>query len=238
MKEGKCQMCSKIGKMSFEHWPPKSCYNKTKMLIQNYDEVISGDGKGNVCKKGFGRYTLCEECNNYTSKYVEEFKKFVETGYLKIQSKTMISKSIYPTKFENFSPLYVLKCIVSGFMSSDENLKNDTELLNFILDNKCETLPEKYRFFIYYHDSKSGKHNGYSMIADLKNEQHIHCHEISFLPFGYFMTYGQNCPSGTNMEEITFFKNYKFKEKDSFGLHIPYLKPLKNDAKIFSGMYE
>lgn len=234
-ESGICNICSFEGKMSFEHWPPRSCYNDTKMTIQSYEDIVSGEGSGTESVKGFGRYTLCETCNNYTGKYVEEFKKFIIQGYNYIDGKEMINRHLYPLKLEEIEPLFVLKCIVSGFFSTDYVLKNDPEIVKFVLDKDCESIPEKYRFFLYYYNTKAGRHAGYS--ARLENGNITGCRDICFMPFGYYMTTGGDCPESTEMAEITYFRDYKCKQKDTIGLTIPYLE-LKPGTHYLPGEFK
>lgn len=235
LKNGNCNICNKNNiKLTFEHWPPRSCYNNSDILIQSYNDVIKGTGT--ISKKGFGKNTLCRECNGYTGQYVSEFKKFINQGYYFISNNNLISRYIYDLKYIDISPLIILKCIISGFFSTDYLLKSDKILSNFILNKECKEISDNYRFYIFYHSKKTGRHNGYALLRDLDGSFKS-CREISFLPFGYFMTqHGENCPINTNMCEITFFKNYDYNQKDSIDLNMPYLEMIEetNNDKITS----
>jgi len=68
MKNGICHICLEVKKLSYEHFPPKTCFNNEKVII--------GD---KISQKGVGDYTLCEQCNNNTGAwYVPEYEKLIK----------------------------------------------------------------------------------------------------------------------------------------------------------------
>lgn len=64
-------------KLSFEHFPPESCFNDGKVKIAN-----------KISQRGIGDYTLCDSCNNNTGKwYVKDYKKLVDAVAAILKSK-------------------------------------------------------------------------------------------------------------------------------------------------------
>lgn len=67
-KTGICHICLEEKKLSFEHFPPESCFNDGKVKIAN-----------KISQRGIGDYTLCDSCNNNTGRwYVKDYKKLVD----------------------------------------------------------------------------------------------------------------------------------------------------------------
>lgn len=68
--------------LSFEHIPPQSLGNKTRLLVSNENTFNPNSDFFNRRKsynKGFGYQSLCEVCNKHLgSEYVPSFTKFIE----------------------------------------------------------------------------------------------------------------------------------------------------------------
>jgi hypothetical protein len=71
--EGKCHICGTVGKLSFEHVPPKGAFNNKQVVRVGFDEAITLGPydrlKGSIEQRGAGAYTLCERCNNNTGSW-------------------------------------------------------------------------------------------------------------------------------------------------------------------------
>ena len=61
--EGECSVCGNIGRLSFEHIPPRSAFNNKPIQIQNHINLFEKEsflfGKGTCLNKGLGAYSLC-----------------------------------------------------------------------------------------------------------------------------------------------------------------------------------
>jgi hypothetical protein len=69
---GTCHICSTYRKLSYEHVPPESAFNDTKLRKFGFQQIFGVEpGElpqkgGKVEQRGAGGYTLCERCNNLT----------------------------------------------------------------------------------------------------------------------------------------------------------------------------
>lgn len=87
---GKCSLCGKERKLTFEHIPPRSAFNNTPIKPVNGIDVLKDNGrmpwdisglKYENQQKGFGLYSLCQQCNNttgrlYGNSYADLSQKF------------------------------------------------------------------------------------------------------------------------------------------------------------------
>ena len=123
---GKCHICGKQGKLSFEHVPPRAAFNNCPAVYKELVEVINKDPgnyfdeKGNTSQRGFGAYTLCEKCNNDTgSWYGDAFVGWAHQG-MEIFTYTQGFPSLYYA-FRIY-PLQLIKQIVCMFFSISRSL--------------------------------------------------------------------------------------------------------------------
>jgi 5-methylcytosine-specific restriction endonuclease McrA len=72
-KIGECHLCGLIGKLLFEHVPPKAAFNNRPLVAKEIYQILEKGSfentKGHIFQKGAGAYTLCEKCNNQTGKW-------------------------------------------------------------------------------------------------------------------------------------------------------------------------
>jgi hypothetical protein len=153
-REGTCAICGEHRKLSFEHVPPQSAFNNKPIFIQTYDHLLNKNsflfGKKSKAIRGFGRYTLCESCNNNTGDwYARDFKDFAHQGMTIIENLEKPQQVVHGTY--NIKPLNVLKQILAMFMSADSSghLRSNKDLVNFILQRETVGLPPKFKVYIY-----------------------------------------------------------------------------------------
>lgn len=227
MKTGICAICGEDKQLSFEHVPPKSCFNSNPIFKMNYQNLDSESvyyNKKYRSNAGFGGYTLCQTCNsNNGSWYGGAFKDFVHSGMQHYKGLIAGSASHCYT----IKPLNVLKQVMCMFMSANKNahLRKDKELVDFLLNPENQYLPEKYSVLLYCTNSTIVRFFGLNFRFDFIDGKPVMSkfHEISFKPFGYLLTEDTLNPYA-KMLEITSFKNYKYNQVASLRLDLPYLE--------------
>ncbi|MDP3946462.1 MAG: hypothetical protein Q8Q51_11255 [Lutibacter sp.] len=132
--------------LSFEHIPPQSLGNKTRVLVSNQNTFNPDSDFFNRRKsynKGFGYQSLCEECNKHLgSKYVPSFTKFIEE--LKKVSSGIQTEYKITTK-----PLNVIKSIYSNAVVINHSNPNIPEnFRSYILKKELSHQFLNYRVFI------------------------------------------------------------------------------------------
>lgn len=226
-KTGICSICSKSGKLTFEHIPPRSAFNDKPIFVQTHIHLTQQNsplfGKRMTSNKGAGDYLLCKECNNYTGDwYARDFGNFVKQGMAIIQSyekPQYIVKGNYKIK-----PLNVIKQILSMFLCIDKSghLRSKPDLVTFILNKKDRGLPKGYRIYLYTSISPINRMFGYSIVG-IENQRIQKWSEITFIPFGYFLTEDSE-PAHKHMCEISNFANFEFDKEINFDISTAFLK--------------
>ena len=236
-KSGQCWLCGRVGKLSFEHVPPKSAFNDRKVF---YDYVANTlkNRRVKISQRGVGDYTLCKSCNNNTGRfYGASFAEFCQRG-----ADVLYQADGYPTPCYEYKtyPLKVLKQIVTMFFSTNgpEWRKSCPELKKFVLNKWERHLPPKYRIFIYYNIEGSFlKHTGIQSKAEfdpdwIASPTISKISEIVHPPFGYVMTIDSDKPDD-RLFEISKFGKYQYDERKHVYLKIPLL-PIYT---IYAGHY-
>lgn len=170
-KMGKCCICGKHGKLSFEHVPPRSAFNKATVVAYTLESRITEQKvKGTQQQGGIGEYTLCEQCNNDTgSWYADEYVKWAKTafdilsllnrhfGYFSGKTKIVVTlKSVYPLRFLK----QIVTCFFSvvGARSGAGFARNYPELVKFVLDRYETHLPQDYQFYLRLYQPSTRLH--------------------------------------------------------------------------------
>jgi hypothetical protein len=234
-KLGKCALCGIHGKLSFEHVPPRSAFNNGPIFIKTFDNIFNQNshlfGKSIRSNRGFGSFTLCENCNKTTgSWYAKDFAEFTRQGMEIVKKHEKGTYFIIGTY--QIKPLNTLKQILTMFMAADQSgiLLSQKSLTEFILNKEDTNLPDRYRIYLYSTLSRLKRMIGYSCIKDL-NMPVMKWSEINFQPFGYFLT-DESDSSHKDMFDLSCFCKYCYNQVCTIQIKTPYL-PV-NDLMIGS----
>ncbi|PRA94549.1 hypothetical protein CQ046_22445 [Chryseobacterium sp. MYb7] len=215
-KLGFCRLCLKEDMLSFEHFPPKSTFNK-RMKYFHLDPVEMNtldwidDRKPNkrIYEGPLGDHSLCEECNNFLNKeYVGAFRHFAYCASHIISSIKPNSDKVYFT-IENLNLLRIYKHIISMFISMNDTWYTDSypELREYINNPDQNYLPDKYRLYLYLIRPHSFRKLKWSMVSDIGAIS-----EFAFYPFGFVLSY-DNLLLGNHTPLYDLFP-WKFFNKD------------------------
>ncbi|SMB98808.1 hypothetical protein SAMN00808754_2557 [Thermanaeromonas toyohensis ToBE] len=228
---GKCHICGIVGKLTFEHIPPRSAFNDHPTVLYRVfdllnvgpdDEVKS---KGQPMPKGMGGYTLCPRCNNNTGAwYGKAFADWCRQGF------QLLSKAGgKPTLYYPFwiFPLRVLKQIITMFFSvnNPDFAERNSELVSFVLNPKRKYINlEKYRIFVYLNpEGRWARIGGFQGKLNFLTKTIYIFSEIKFPPFGYVMTIDNYSPPDLRLYDITYFSRYDYNEFRDVYLKLPLL---------------
>jgi hypothetical protein len=220
MAYGVCCICGLYRKLSFEHVPPSAAYNDRRVFEANIQSLVAGNWNGQErplqgkwVRRGAGKETLCEQCNNntgswYGPSYVSWAEKAME---LVVRSGGELSLA-YPY---TIYPLRAFKQVVTMFCSAcGPNLCGRfPELRKFVLDKTEQYMPHELRVFAYLLDPyKSGAYRQSGMSGVIKNNhQHVFA-EVAFAPLGFVLT-GDTRPIHPQLLDITFFSYSRYQER-------------------------
>lgn len=141
---GKCAICGKEGKLSYEHIPPQKAFNWLPVKYYSSDDFIKHVSSDRLPwdfsemtqydphQKGCGEYTLCQDCNNNTGSWFgSDYVSFAETIHNEIIKNMPKNKERIRINCRMF-PLRILKQVSSMFCSV--NRSNDGEVINLLRD--------------------------------------------------------------------------------------------------------
>ena len=244
---GKCRICRKHTKLSFEHVPPRSAFNDCPAVYKEVFEVINKnpasyfDQKGPVSQRGVGAYTLCEQCNNCTGGwYGDAFADWARQGMETLENTQRTPSLYYP--FRIF-PLRVIKQVVCMFFSvTDRRFSyNHPDLVKFVLNKNERNLNPDIRIYAFFNIGDHGRYIGGvskmmmnpdkmtpSTLEDMRNtantafaKSHL-LSEIACRPLGYVMSFDPE-PPDARLIDISFFSNYTYSECRSLPLQLAVL---------------
>lgn len=215
MPQGVCNICGLLRPLSFEHTPPRSAFNASKVLYTSADAYWNqGPGqdlppRGKQFQRGYGRNSICEGCNHKTAAwYVPYFSRWCLEG-MKLYDRAKGSPAVL--QLSTLSPLPVIKQIATMFLARHGDYfspdKKET-LVRFVLNREQRYLDPKYRFWVYL--VAPGPLRDVPPCVTLNVEgglKSTHGAEFSFPPYGYMMTLNSQ-PQDSRLREITHFARY------------------------------
>jgi hypothetical protein len=216
-----CRLCGQTKEMTFEHVPPRITFNKTTRykIIPFLDHLQSENpfslpNKGKLHQGGIGYYSLCRDCNSYLGQtFVSAFNAY-SNSFIELAKRT--ASNFFEIEMYDFEGLKVLKQTIAMFlaMNSVEFSQNNRELAEFLLDKETNSLPDKYRIFIYLNSEGQLRNIPLMITGNFENGLSVADTEIAFPPLGHVLTinFNGNLPFH---HEITQFKYTALGEKRS-----------------------
>lgn len=243
-----CSICGQFKKMSYEHVPPRSAFNKCPAVQVPAVQLIGKNPltdyrsqKGKYRQQGIGAYTLCKKCNSTTGGwYGTAYAEFAKQGmeYLKPTEKPTLL--YYPFRIY---PLRVIKQVVCMFLSvRDVEIGRDhQEVVKFVLDRDRRYLNPEIRIFAYLNLGGHGRFMGSVGRSEINpNGLTVHdaeamqsaanrafsegrvMSEVSLRPLGFLMSFDSK-PPDVRLVDISYFSRYGYNESHAMQLKLPAL---------------
>jgi len=221
MEDGYCCLCGTFGRLTFEHVPPRSSFNKKTRyqeipildFIKSKNPLDQGF-KNKIEQGGIGYYSLCSKCNSFLGReYVNSFTTY-SNSFIEFARKNEFN--YFELEMHQFKAARVLKQVGAMFASINgwQFTQSYPEFRNYLLDVNSRTLPAQFRFFIYINIEGNLRNLPISVTASLKSTQTIMVSELTFPPMGHVMTidFEGELP---HLYEITKFKDFTKDETPS-----------------------
>lgn len=206
-----------MGPLTFEHIPPRSALNSTKVIVTSADRYwnagpgMNCDARGKELKKGHGRTSLCGYCNNFTGRhYVDELAKWCKWG-AELSGKIDQAEEIYVNHLIIF-PLQIAKQILTMFVALNAEWFGYRErcvFAKFLLNKDERFLDPSIRFWLYLVAPGPLRNIPVNTTADVRTGELVSGMEFSFPPFGYVITYGSK-PLDGRLTDITYFLRHDY----------------------------
>lgn len=194
---GPCSICGQTKKLSFEHIPPKKAFNNLPVMTSHWQDLLGARSQGefanvrrSIQRKGFGKHTICEKCNNDTgSWYGPSYIEWANQGAINL---AYVESGRASLAFE-IRPLFVFKTLVTMFASAcgPNMLEKNRALRRFVLDRECRSFPPDISIYGYFtsYDSTLLRQSGVSGLLNLEHDQHSVFSEITTFPFSYLLNF-------------------------------------------------
>lgn len=231
--EGNCSVCGEYGKLTYEHIPPQSAFNNSRIKVKTHENLFENKSflynKHKTLNRGFGKFCLCSSCNNFFGNaYCKDYISIVKqcTDYYENNNLTNINN--IPLKIK---PLNVLKQIIAIYVCLNNGVidNEDKESIKFfLLDKENQNLPDKYSIFIYNTFKTKPRWIGNQTL--IKEGNAINYSEMIFNPLGLQICYNSQ-PTNHIMVDITEFKKFSYNEEVKLIFKLPVLEfnnPLYN----------
>jgi hypothetical protein len=229
--EGECCICDYVGKLSFEHVPPKAAFNDRGVFQAHIDDLLDGKwlpgqplARAKLVRRGAGRHSICAKCNNDTGAwYGQAYVDFTcQAMALLVRSNGKMSLA-YPY---GIFPLRVLKQIVVMFFSAcGPGLKKaHPELVKFVLNRQRRYFPRGIHIWAYLHDPENStavRQSGLTGRMTIGGKSDLFS-EIAFPPFGLIMSFNA-VPVEQGLCDLTHFNLYGINAWEVEYLKLPVL---------------
>lgn len=157
---GRCHICGKDRRLSFEHIPPRSMGNDHSIKSYRGVDIIEKTGGFDTSTKegvryakmrrGAGFRTLCKECNSYLgANYVREFAgciKELKARFIQ-DPPSSNAKSIH-LEGGRINVLAFFKHVISNFCATTP-CGSMADCRTFLLDKESNDFPDRYRLYMY-----------------------------------------------------------------------------------------
>ena len=217
---GKCALCGKEDKMSFEHIPPRAAFNSSHAKPVTIGTILKGEkrypwdieGLKYVDQQGgMGVFSLCENCNKTTgSWYGKAYQSFAEKG-MRIVT-TEIDSIYHSVEFEKVYPLRFVKQILSMFCSLNPEI-NINDLRKFVLDRYAVGINKnKYKLCMYFTRSTTKRQAGFMVTGNIHTGEVVTFSEIIASPFGFLLYIDPSDRITTQGFDITSLSDHQYDE--------------------------
>lgn len=228
-KTGVCRICGEQAALTFEHIPPRSCFNEYPMVELEFERLIKGVDydslKGPINQRGSGGYYCCARCNNYAGRwFVGAYRRWV------VQSFTLLDRiGAAPTLTHRYylCPLNVFKQVIYMLVALNppEFSERFPAVRRYLLNHRSRDWDQRLRIWMSYNVSGYARFaGGVGFYKLLEGTSHI-ISELGYPPFTFVMTHDCSLPAESPLCEITFFNGFLYNELSDIWLSLPVVNP-------------
>lgn len=238
-------MCGQKKKLSYEHILPKVAGGGKKVKLYQATDVLEADRKGidnpfgKIYQMGYGKYTLCKECNEYCGRYYDEdFAKFYRTLWRAVSEFVtgeyadknqeeigrILRKGSFEVTLQNMKLLNIAKRLLATFCS----IEDGAFLIDSIPEIRKGLLDKDYRLkhcdFNLYFCLHLGGDAFYSTIGALGKSGEVYSFagmEVNPIAF-YFTQQDAKMPPVCVVNITHWLTNFDYDESKDLFCAIPF----------------
>ncbi len=228
-----CLLCGDKTVLSYEHIPPKSCYNDSCIRTHTFYSMIKQHQSREKFPRGLGRKSLCRDCNTRLGReYVPAFKSWTEQG----MDLLIKGAGLHPIDCPfTIKPGSIIRQVASMAVALGDEwmIKNRwfDRLKQMVFNPSVSLVPNDFRFFVYLIGDGEPRLAGFATpvkIADIAHPM-VQC-EVALPPFGYVVIH--NDENTTELArriglcDITNFMTYPSSQTTTVFLRLRKLRPI------------
>ncbi len=239
--EGHCRICGRLDYLTFEHIPPRSAFNDSRVLLSTIDEWMATDRdgrtRGSYQQGGAGGHVLCGRCNNSTGRwYASEYVRWAKS-IVPILARLPACERPGLLGISGCYPLRLLKQAVVMFLaaSTERFADGHPDLRNFVLDKRSRNLPPRYEFYMTLYRGPMARTVPFSVVVRDGRPQALG--EVAFAPFAFMVTF--DSPPHRSVGRITHFSSYDYDQPSDLDLpvaigegHTPFPEDYRTKAQV------
>lgn len=149
-KVDNCNICGNLLPLTWDHVPPKFCFNDGAVKYNSMMELHNKEYKKTISQNGIKFRTICDDCNNRLlgAEYDREYKKLVECLYNLYITPGELAQYVI---IQGLKINRIARAVVGHLLAAREDYfvgGIEDELRRFVLDKK--SLPPKELKLLYY----------------------------------------------------------------------------------------
>lgn len=226
--EGECHICGVVGRLSYEHVPPRSAFNDKPVFVARGEQLFKVPDIEDLPRikqqQGAGGYTLCPKCNNDTGGwYGRSYADWADQAF-----QILLRADGQPSLFYSFNiyPLRVIKQIVTMFFSvNSPNFRTIHPYLeHFVRNKRLKGLPPELSLYVGYSFNGHSRSAGVSGLLDgtAGGGGSYVFSEIAFPPFVFVLCLASPPPEKT-LIDISWFALFDYDHCRYIDLRLPVL---------------
>jgi len=254
INESLCHICLENKPLSFEHVPPRSANNNSKVFLCDMKNWLqrSADGqvKGKQFQRGAGVSTLCRDCNSFAGKwYVPDYTELVRVGTAALaqippEKRRMADEQIgvrihSRLVVQDAKPLRVIKQIVTMMLavSTVGFCEKHPDLREFVLCPDKQGLQPPFRLGLSLYLGPVSRYAAHEGILKTDTREFQFVTELALPPFSMVLMLN-DAPLPDGHADVTQFANGSIDEVRDMPLemdvrfgHTPYAIDFQSSAE-------
>ncbi len=204
MKEGRCLLCGEVGKLTFEHTPPRAAFNSDPARFFEGAELLKERGRYTPSQRGIGKRCFCANCNSFLgTTYAKEYISWANQAHSLLARLDDGPLGTY--LFWGNCNLFAKQLLAIIVASSGPSFcDNNSIIRDLILDpRRCASrLP--FSLNLAYYKGNSFRQSGvFGRFNSDSGRQEIGC-EFAYYPFHIYLALDGGCSDG-RFTDLTYF---------------------------------
>lgn len=146
----RCNICGKTSDLTWDHVPPKFCFNSDRAKYNSLLEINKEDSYTHIAQNGIKYRSICSKCNNdlLGSDYDKEYKKLVDILYELYITPGEIAQYV---EIQGINVNKISRAIVGHFLAARNEYvegKVENELREYFFNPNLKP-PKDFKLFYY-----------------------------------------------------------------------------------------